>query len=389
MGSNNTQVAGARVPGAFLTALAAALALAALVVLAVAAVAVPATAHALEGQAYTYTVRVLAGNQGTVNGDSIVTISGVEGGSKVYLAKQVKAAVKDDSKYYVRGFRVSGRDNDDGLYANSASTYVTVNEDMDFVVSYGMKGNMVPYKVHFVEYQTGKVLADPVTHYGAEGDKPVVSYEYIQGYRPRYRNITGTLGPKGTNDWTFEYIKLAEGENENGTTTTTTTTTTTAGNAGRTTGGTAATGTTGGGTAAGGNAASGAAASAGAASAGAASAGAASAGAASAGAADASAGAASAAATPATPPATEEIVDIDNPMASGADDADKSGASADAASQEPAESNAPVSDDTAGIPLPAIYGIAALVVAAIAAVLVFLKRRRDAEYDQIFAERNK
>ncbi|MDO4890113.1 MAG: hypothetical protein Q3963_02035, partial [Coriobacteriaceae bacterium] len=85
---------------------------------------------------------------------------------------------------------------------------VPVYEDLDFVVSYGVKGNMVSYTLHFVERGTGRVLADPVTYYGNLGDKPVAAFEYVSGYRPLYRNITGTLGPEGSNDWTFEYVRL-------------------------------------------------------------------------------------------------------------------------------------------------------------------------------------
>ena len=323
---------------------------------AVVALSSPDAAHAANGDAYTYTVRVLAGNQGYVDGGSIATIPGIKAGSRIYLAQQVEAEPKDDSMYYVKGFRVSGRDNDDGVYANNDSTYVTVNEDMDFVVAYGMKGDMVSYKVNFVEYQTGRVLANPVIHYGNMGDKPVVSYEYIQGYRPRYRNITGTLGPEGTNEWTFEYIKLAAGENEDGTTTGGTTGGTAGGTTGGTTGGTAG-GTTGG--------------TAGNASAGAASAGAASAGAASAGA--ASGNAASANAAPATPPATEEITDVDNPLAGG----NNGDANNTTAPKTPTTSTETKSDKPSGmgIPVIAIFASAALLVAAVAAVIVVMRRR--------------
>lgn len=178
------------------------------------------------GDPYTYTVRLWAGNEGTVDGGEMGSIT-VEYGKTITLSKEFDAVSTND-KYYVKGYRVSGTDNMDGLV-----DAVTVNEDMDFVVAYGVKGDMVSYTLHFVEQGTGRVLANPITRHGRRGDKPVAAYEYVSGYRPLYRNITGTLGPEGTNDWTFEYVKLAEGETEDGGTivtntgTTTTTTTTT------------------------------------------------------------------------------------------------------------------------------------------------------------------
>ena len=355
--------------------------------LAIAMWAMPAVAHADKGEAYTYKIRVLDGNFDTIDGG--IWEKTVNAGESVSLTDSGVKVGDVVDKYQVKGFRVSGKDNDDAG-ALIVKDVTTVTEDMDFVVSYGMEGDMVSYTLKFVEYGTGKALtadngATSATYYGSKGDKPVVSYEYISGYRPRYRNITGTLGDEGSNNWTLEYIKLAEGENENGTTNAgatnagnrTTTKTTNAGTTGGTTGGTAAGGTAG--TTAGGNAASGAAASAGAASA-----GAASAGAASAGAADASVGAASAAATPATPPATEEVLDVDNPLASGVDDADTG---ADSASDGAATSDSEAPSSASGIPVAAIYGIAAFLVAAIAAALYILKRRRDSQYDDLFNNR--
>ena len=350
--------------------------------------AVPATAHAEKGTPYKYTVRVLAGNQGTVDGGIWETT--VEGGGQVVLGNS-NPQVLDGSKYVVKGFRESGTDNDDKLYANDSKTYVTVNEDMDFVVSYGMTGNMVPYTIHFVERSSGKKLAEPVTYYGSVGDKPVVSYEYIAGYRPYYRNLTTSEGLKETgNDWTFEYVALAPGENERGTTTTTggTTAGTTGGTTAGTTGGTAGTtggtaGTTGGTAGTTGGATGGTAGTTGGASAGAASAGA------------ASAGAASAGATPANPQ-TEEVLDVDNPLASQAaadksgESADKSGASSDKSGDSAGKTDTEKKTDGesgGGFPIAAIYAIAAALVAAIAVVLFMLKRRRDAQYDDIFDDK--
>jgi len=187
----------------------------------------------------TYTVRVLAGNRGLVNGEKIYTIDHQFAyGDEVNLNDYVDVTVTDP-KYYHKGFRKSGED-------WLANPVFTITEDTDFVVAYGVEGDMVSYTVSFVEYGTGNELKNDegktsVSFIGKKGDKPVVPYEYVPGYRPRYRNITGTLGADGTNNWKLEYIAI---ETPTTTETTTTTTTTTVTGGGTTTGGTTTGGTT-------------------------------------------------------------------------------------------------------------------------------------------------
>ncbi len=236
---------------------------------------------AFADEPYTYKVRVLAGKEGTVNGKNIDEVSGIAAGTEITLSTLFNAQATNET-YYVKGFRVSGQDNLDGLKDN-----VVVNEDMDFVVSYGVRGDMVSYTLNFVEQGSGNVLANPITCYGKKGDKPVAAYEYVEGYRPLYRNITGTLGEDGTNNWTFEYVRLATGE------TVTTTTVTTVG------GGTAAAVAPAAGTATAGTAAGGATA-----------------GGAAAGGTEGTEGTTGTGTTATeNPPATQEILDVDNPLA--------------------------------------------------------------------------
>lgn len=188
---------GRRLGAAFLVALACAFAL----------LAVPA--RALAQTDYTYTVRVLTGNHGSIDGEVIHTVgSSYAYGAEVRLDRGW-VTLEDGSKYYVKGFRISGQD-------SLCPEVLTITEDTDVVVAYGVRGAMVPYTVHFVEYGTGTPLANEEgqtsrTYEGKVGDKPVVAYDYIPGYRPLYRNITGTLQESG-NDWTFEYVALAAGE---------------------------------------------------------------------------------------------------------------------------------------------------------------------------------
>ncbi len=60
-----------------------------------------------------------------------------------------------------------------------------VNGDRDFVVAYGIQGDMVGYTVNYRDVD-GNELAPSRTYYGNVGDKPVVAYLYMENY-----NATG------------------------------------------------------------------------------------------------------------------------------------------------------------------------------------------------------
>lgn len=175
------------------------------------AVAAPALADD-----YQYTVRVFPGNRGTLSADPVVRTVPKGGSVDLY---EIATATITDAKYIQTGFRQSGTDKLIG--GNGVVTGIT--EDIDYVVAYGVEAQTVPYTLNFVEYETGRELAKPQTYYGKVGEKPVAAYEHIEGYRPRYLAITGTLRADEENVWTFEYIPLAEGETIVTTTTTTTT----------------------------------------------------------------------------------------------------------------------------------------------------------------------
>ena len=154
------------------------------VVLALAFVAAPAYADS-----YEYDVRIFAGNHGTFGGDDVVTLGTYAEGTEITVTRQQvedMLSMEDGTKYYVKGFRISGQDT---LY--SSYTF-DVNEDTDLIVAYGVEGAMTSYTIHFVVEATGQELGS-ATFTGKVGDKPVESYEYFECYRPLYRNITGTL----------------------------------------------------------------------------------------------------------------------------------------------------------------------------------------------------
>lgn len=201
---------------------------------------------------YTYKVTLSAGNKGTINGQNKIEQADIASGSTVTF--NLNDIQVTDDKYYVKGIRLSGRDNDETLAAPS----FTVDKDADYVVAYGIKGNMVAYTVNYQD-ASGKSLAESQTFYGNVGDKPVVAYRYVENYIPDALALTKTLSDnESENVFTFTYTPGATDRIVETTTTTITTTVpgtatpgtgtgnvgTAGGTTGGTTGGTA--GTTGG-----------------------------------------------------------------------------------------------------------------------------------------------
>lgn len=123
---------------------------------------------------YTYTATFYAGNQGTfsgIDGLSVVStgtpvidaqgdrvvVSGLKLGDKVsFDVQNGDVALGDSSKYYVKGVRISGRDN------NSLETSgFYVNGDRDFVVAYGIQGDMVGYTVNYHDEEGNELAPEP------------------------------------------------------------------------------------------------------------------------------------------------------------------------------------------------------------------------------------
>lgn len=205
---------------------------------------------------YTYKVTLSAGNKGTINGQNKIEQTNIASGSTVTF--NLNDIQVTDDRYYVKGIRLSGRDNDEAL----AAPAFTIDGDADYVVAYGIKGNMVAYTVNYQD-ASGNSLAESQTFYGNVGDKPVVAYRYVENYIPDALALTKTLSDnESENVFTFTYTPGATDRIVETTTTVTTTvpgTATPAGAAGTTgaTGTTGAaagtgTGTTAGGTTAGG-----------------------------------------------------------------------------------------------------------------------------------------
>mgnify|MGYP000303003880 CR=1 FL=1 len=209
-----------------------------------------ASINVMAAEPYTYTVTLSAGNKGTINGQNKIEVANLSSDSTVTF--NLNDIQVTDDRYYVKGIRLSGRDNAEAL----AAPAFNVDGDADYVVAYGIKGNQVAYTVQYQD-EDGNTLAESQTFYGNVGDKPVVAYRYIENFIPQALALTKTLSEnEADNVFTFTY---APGETNRVVETTTTITTVVPGNTVYNTvtvpAGTVAGGTTTGGTnAAGGNA---------------------------------------------------------------------------------------------------------------------------------------
>lgn len=158
---------------------------------------------------YTYTVRFFSGKQGTFrDGSEIMVFKDLKYGDSVTFRNN-SIILNDNSKYYVRGIRESGKDNSDSGSGQNSSFKVT--GDRDYVVAYGILGNVTSYTINY-EDSEGNELAPSETYYGNVGDKPVIAYAYIEGWQPQAYNLTKTLQKDpAENEFTFVYTRIGEG----------------------------------------------------------------------------------------------------------------------------------------------------------------------------------
>ena len=184
------------------------------------------SAYAAQDEEYTYTVRLFAGNQGELQNAGITasrngagnpagvtvtydkdqaTVKGLKYGDTVYVNYQDAASVTGE-RYYVRGVRRSGRDNSEA----TESTF-QVASDRDYVIAYGIKGDMVSYTVNYVN-AAGEEMLPSDTYYGNPGEQQYVSARYVDGYQPQSYNLVKTLvSNEAENVFDFIYTPVPEG----------------------------------------------------------------------------------------------------------------------------------------------------------------------------------
>lgn len=164
---------------------------------------------------YTYTVRFFSGAQGDFKeGDKeMVVHKNLIPGQRVAF-NQRDVELKDNSKYYIKGIRESGKDNNrvgkDGVVEQTTTSFA-VEEDRDYVVVYGLLSDAVGYTVSYVD-ANGRELAPSEKYYGNVGDAPVIAYLYIEGYQPQAYNLTGVLQrDESKNVFSFVYSPVDTG----------------------------------------------------------------------------------------------------------------------------------------------------------------------------------
>ncbi|MBQ6622301.1 MAG: hypothetical protein IJH75_05660 [Mogibacterium sp.] len=163
----------------------------------------------------TYKVQIYSGSQGHFAGDTKVWEQEFEPGDTVDISLSDLGYELDNSKYYVRGFRITGHDNDETTGFQNLN--FVADTDVSYEVAYGLKGALVSYTVQYQD-ENGNTLRSNDKLYGMPGDKPVVAYRYVEGYQPRAYNLAKTLSTdESQNIITFIYDKAAaNGGNNNG-----------------------------------------------------------------------------------------------------------------------------------------------------------------------------
>lgn len=143
----------------------------------------------------------------SVSNSNMIEITGLRYGDSVYIHAN-EAAKPVDEAYYVRGVSYAGRETEDE--AETAGTEnrggsFEVKGDRDFVINYGVSGEMVPYTVNYLDAAGNALLASD-TYYGNVGERQYVSARYVDGYVPQAYNLVKTLASNtAENVFNFQY----------------------------------------------------------------------------------------------------------------------------------------------------------------------------------------
>ena len=158
-----------------------------------------------------YLVRFYPGNIGSISAGNAT----FRGTGNAVLPTVTVNADKDDI-YFLKGFKESGKDT---LLSPEGS--VPATRDVDYVAVYGIRGNEVRYTVQYLLNGTTTKLHEDNVYYAGVGDKPVSSYIYIDGYQP-YRRTTKTLEADESQNVLYCYYTAIAAAAGTATTTTTT-----------------------------------------------------------------------------------------------------------------------------------------------------------------------
>lgn len=178
--------------------------------------AAPALAADSGREQYTYRVRLFENGQ-------VIFEEYRNYGQQITLGGYTQGTEVPGTPYYYKGVRVAGQDS--GVYdADTVPATFNVTQDIDYVVAYGLRGNMVAYTVNYVDEDgnpvtpndgRGNPLPSSETFYGSVGDRIIVSYRQVEGYEPQAYNLAKTLSEDpGENVFTFVYREILAPEEE-------------------------------------------------------------------------------------------------------------------------------------------------------------------------------
>jgi len=164
----------------------------------------------LKAEGEKYTVMVYAGNQGEFSDGKKEKPIEVTAGQAVTIDLNALGLKVTNEKYYARGLVLAGHDNDEDEAFQSRTFADGINEDVSYVVRYGIRGDMVKYTVRYIG-PDGSVWGED-EYYGMEGDKPIVAAKYFEGYLPNAYNETKKLvADESKNVFPFTYIVVPSG----------------------------------------------------------------------------------------------------------------------------------------------------------------------------------
>ncbi len=125
---------------------------------------------------------------------------------RVWTPGDYDVVVKDDRYYCNNEYHISG--------IEGIAEAQEIKEDMTFVATYRIKGDLVSYTVHYVDASGAMLLPDSVFH-GNVGEEAVLAYKYVDGYLPNVYSQTHVLSADPEkNVFTFTYRRAEGGDKE-------------------------------------------------------------------------------------------------------------------------------------------------------------------------------
>ncbi|MBR4462160.1 MAG: hypothetical protein IKS51_06250 [Erysipelotrichaceae bacterium] len=123
---------------------------------------------------------------------------------RIWTPGDYDVVVTDDRYYCNNEYHISG--------IEGIAEAQEIKEDMVFVATYRIKGDLVAYTIHYVDASGAQLLPDSVFH-GNIGEEAVLAYKYVEGYLPNEFTQSHILSDdEDENVFTFTYHRAETGE---------------------------------------------------------------------------------------------------------------------------------------------------------------------------------